>query len=155
DDARLQRAGVHHVVAALGVDGELVAGRLASGDLDGGRQPGDGHAGGRAAHPDHVRPVGAVDDDGVGRAVAGAAPRRGRQVEVDLRDPGAGQVVDGDGIDSAQGDEVDLLRAGDVHDDAGHVPCEAQPGAVGRQLDLLGDVGPVELQGVQPVLPLD
>ena len=32
-----------------------------------------------------VGPVGAVDDDGVGLAVAGAAAERAGQVEVDLR----------------------------------------------------------------------
>ena len=38
-------------------------------------------------------------------AAAGA-----RQVEVDLGDVGAGQVVDGDGVGAAQGVEVDASR---------------------------------------------
>ena len=62
--------------------------------------------------------VGAVDDDGVGRAVAGAAAGAG-QVEVDLGDVGAGQVVDGDGVGAAQGVEVDRLDAVEVHRDVG------------------------------------
>ena len=59
---------------------------------------------------DRVGVVGAVDDDGVGLAVAGPAAAAAREVEVDLGDAGAGQVVDGDGVGAAQGVEVDPAR---------------------------------------------
>src|SRR5262249_45375856 len=42
-----------------------------------------------------------------------------------------------------------------VHGDVGHVAGEAHPRAVGRDVDALGDVGAVELQGVLAVLALD
>ena len=100
-------------------------------------------------------PAGAVDDDGVGRPVALAAARRRRQVEVDLRDGGAGQVVDGDGVGAAQGVELDVLDAVEVHGDVGDVAGEPHAAAVGRDVDLLGDVGAVEQQRVGAGLALD
>ena len=72
-----------------------------------------------ARDADRVVAVGAVDDDGVGRAVAGAAARRRGEVEVDLRHVGAGQVVDGDRVGAAEGVEVDRLDAVEVHRDVG------------------------------------
>src|SRR5262249_4121765 len=132
-----------------------VLGRLGAPDVHLGHRAGDDHLAGVAVDHDHVVISGAFDGDGVGRAVAGGAARRGRQVQVDLGDVGAGQGVDGDAGGAAQGDEVDRLGAVDVHDDVGDVAGEEQPVAVGREVDLLGDVGAVELQGVEAGLALD
>ncbi len=66
------------------------------------------------------------------------------QVEVDLREVGAGQVVDGDGVGAAEGVEVDPLDAVEVHRDVADVAGEPDPAAVGRDVDLLVDVGAVE-----------
>ena len=54
-----------------------------------------------------VGAVGAVDDDGVGRAVAAAADRV--EVDVDRLDVGAGEVVDGDRVGAAERADVDVL----------------------------------------------
>ena len=78
-----------------------------------------------------------------------------RQVEVDLGDVGAGQVVDGDGVGAAQGVEVDLLDAVEVHGDVADVAEEPNPAAVGRDVDVLVDVGAVEQHRVDAGLALD
>ena len=46
----------------------------------------------------------------------------------DLRDVGAGQVVDGDGVGAAEGGDVDLLDAVDVHGDVADVAGQAAAG---------------------------
>ena len=97
----------------------------------------------------------AVDDHGVRRAVALAAARRRRQVEVDLLDVGAGEVVDRDGVGAAQGVELDVLDAVEVHGDVADVAEQPHPRAIGRDVDVLGDVGAVEHQRVGAGLALD
>ena len=52
-------------------------------------------------------------------AVAGSRSWSSGQVEVDLSDVGAGEVVDGDGVCAAEGVEVDPLDAVEVHRDVG------------------------------------
>src|SRR5262249_24835689 len=102
---------LHHVVAGPGVDDQKVIGRLAARDVYLGSQTNDGHTARVAGDGNDVVTVGAVDDDGVGLVVAGAAAGSGGQVEVDLGHVGTGQVVHGDGVGAAQGLEVDLLDA--------------------------------------------
>ena len=104
---------------------------------------------------DRVGAVGAVDDDGVGLAVAGAAAGSAGEVEVDLGDVGAGQVVDGDGVGAAEGVDVDLLEAVEVHRDVADVAGEPNPAAVGREVDVLVDVRAVEDHRVGAALALD
>ena len=58
--------------------------------------------GARADHVDDVGAVGAVDDHRVGLAVAGRPADRAGEVDVDLGDVGAGQVVDRDRVGAAQ-----------------------------------------------------
>ena len=70
-------------------------------------------------------------------------------------DVGAGQVVDRDVVGAAQGVELDLLDAVEIHGDVGDVAGEAHAPAVGRDVDLLVDVGAVEQQRVVAVLALD
>ena len=90
-----------------------------------------------------------VDGHGIRGAVIGA------EVEVDLVHVGAGQVVDGDGVGAAEGVEVDVLDAVEVHRDGGDVAGEPHPAAVGRDVDVLVDVGAVEQQRVGAGLALD
>src|SRR5262249_58210800 len=66
--------------------------------------------------------VGAVDDDRVGLAIAGA---RKTEVEVERVQAGRGLVVEGDGVGAAVGEEVDLLDAAQVHRDAADVAGES------------------------------
>ena len=134
---------------------ELVVGRLGAGDV---------HRGGQArrrrrrpavpATCDAVVAGGAVDDDGVGRAVAGAAAARPRG-RVDVGDVGAGQVVDGDRVGAAEGVEVDLLDAVEVHRDVPTSRVNRSAAAVGGEVDVLGDVGAVEEHRVDAVLAFD
>ena len=58
------------------------------------------------------------------------------EVEVDAGDAGAGQVVDGDGVGAAQGVDVDLLDAVDVHGRCCRRRGEPQPAAVGREMSM-------------------
>ena len=141
-----QPRSVHHVVAGQRVDDQAVVGRLGAGDVHPGSQTQDVRVAGVAGDRNGVVAGGAVDDDGVGLAVADAAAGRAREVEVHVGDAGAGQVVDGDGVGAAEGDDVDLLDAVDVHGHVAHVAEQPQPAAVGRQVDVLADVGAVELQ---------
>ena len=155
DHASGQSRGGDRVVAAGSVDDELVVGSFGALDRHESRQAGHGEAGPGAADLDCIISGGAVDDDGVGLAVAGAAPGRAGEVEVDAGDAGAGQVVDGEGVGAAQGDDVDLLDAVDVHGDVADVAGQPQPTAVGRQCHLLIDVGAVEQHRVVAALALD
>ena len=63
---------------------------------------------------DGVVAVGAVDGHGVRRAVTAGRPACA-EVDRHLRDAGAGQVVDRDVVGAAQGVELDLLDAVEVH----------------------------------------
>ena len=67
--------------------------------------------------------------------VAGGAADRPGQVDVDLDDVGAGQVVDGGRVGAAERVEVDRLDVVEVHDDVAEVAGEAHALAVGRGLE--------------------
>ena len=155
DRVRLESTRVDGVVAREGVDRELVARPIASRDVHRGGQARDRDAGRRARNLDLVGVVGAVDDHGVGLAVAGPRACSTGQVEVELGDAGAGQVVDGDGVGAAQGVEVDHLDAVEVHHDVADVAGEPDARAVGGDVELLAGVGAVEAQGVVAALALD
>ncbi len=99
--------------------------------------------------------VGAVDDDAVGRAVAGGPAEGAGEVDVHVGDVGSGEVVDGDDVGAAEGVEVDPLDAGGVHRDVAGVAEEREPVSVGGQVDVLGDVGAVEEHRVGAVLAFD
>ena len=86
DRAGRQARGVHHVVAGQGVDDQAVVGRLGAGDMHPGGQTQNVSAAGVAGDRDRVVAGGAVDDDGVGLAVADAAAGRAREVEVHAGD---------------------------------------------------------------------
>src|SRR5947208_2094819 len=75
--------------------------RLRSDDVDLRGQSRDGDAARTTGDVDVVHAGGAVDDDRVGLAVAGAGAAR--EVEVDLGQVGARQVVDGDGVGPTEG----------------------------------------------------
>ena len=79
-------------------------------------------------------------------------PARSRLTWVDV---GAGQVVDGDRVGAAEGVEVDLLDAVEVHGDVADVAEEPDPAAVGRDVDVLVGVGAVEEHRVGAALALD
>ena len=93
-------------------------------------------------------PTSGVDDDGVDGAVANTAAGRARQVELDVRHAGSRQVIDGGGICATTLSHVDLFDTFDIHDDIGHVAEEPQTGAVSGQIEVLADVGTVELHRV-------
>ena len=113
------------------------------------------HRGAAAGDGDGVVAGRAVDDHAVGRAVALAAARRRRQVDGDLLDVGAGEVVDRDGVGAAQGVDLDVLDAVQVHGDVADVAEQPHPAAIGRDVDVLADVGAVEHQRVGAGLALD
>src|SRR5262249_43240978 len=149
-----QPGGAHDVVPTPRLDDQLIQGPLRAGDVDLRVQTGHGVTGASAANLDLVGGVGAVDDDGIHRVVAGAASRRRSEVKVDLRDVGATEVADGDHVGAAQGVEVDSLDAVEVHRHAADIAGEAHVAAVGRDVDLLGDVGAVEEHPIVPRLAL-
>src|SRR5262249_15129047 len=122
-----QGGGADGVVAGLGGDDERIVGRLGVGDVHLGRQPDHGDRGPRAEHVNDVVAVGALDDDGVGGAVAGRPAERPGLVDVDLDDVGPGEVVDGGLVGAAQGVEVDHLDVVNVHDDVAEVAGEPYP----------------------------
>src|SRR5262245_53062680 len=88
-------------------------------------------------------------------AVALAGSRRRREVEGDPRDVGSGQVVDRDGVGTAQGIDLDMLDAVEVHDDGADVARKPRPLAVGRDVHVLADVGAIEHERIRAGLPLD
>ena len=68
---------------------------------------------------------------------------------------GAGEVVDGDLVGSAEGTEVDGLHVVRVHGDVADVAEEAQPLAVGGDVDALAGARAVEQHRVGAVLAFD
>ena len=86
DRAGRQARGVHYVVAGQGVDNQAVVCRLGAGDMHPGSQTQNVSVAGVAGDRNSILTGGAVDDDGVGLAVAGAAAGRAREVEVHVGD---------------------------------------------------------------------
>ena len=101
---------------------------------------------------DHVVSGGAVDDHVVGGAVPHAVDG---EIDIDFGHVGAAEVVDGRRVGSAERVQVDDLDVVDVHDDVADIAGEAQPVAVGGEVEQFGDVGAVEEQFVGAVLALD
>ena len=153
DQLRHRRLGRDPVVAAEAVDRQRVERGLGLGDRNRRGQPRDLGLARAGSDLDRVVAVAAVHDDPVGGGVAASA--LGAEVGVDPVDVGAGEVVDGDGVEAAEGLHVDRLDAGGVHRDRADVAGEAKPAAVCGQVELLADVGAVEEHGVGAVLALD
>ena len=108
-----------------------------------------------AEHVDDVVAVGAVDDDDVGRRVAGGAADRAGEVDVDLGHVGAGEVVDRERVGAAERVEVDRLDVVEVHDDVAEVAGEQHAPAVRRRREDLVAGAAVEQHRVGAVLALD
>src|SRR5262249_7798814 len=100
DDTGRQAGGIDRVVTAERVYNKIVIGPLGPLNIDCGMQTGHREIGSTSADLNRVRAAGAVNGDGVGRAIAGAAACGRRQVEVDLGHVRAGQVVDSDVVGS-------------------------------------------------------
>ena len=77
------------------------------------------------------------------------------KVDVDLVDVGPGQVVDRDGVRAALGVDVDGLDVVEIHRDVGDIAGQPGVPAVGRDVDVLVDVGAVEHEGVGARLAID
>src|SRR5207248_1145677 len=99
------------VVAGQGVDDQPVVGRLGADDVDLRRQAKDVDAACVTNDRHGVSPRAGIDNDGIGLAVADAAAEDARQIEVDLSNVGAGQVIDGDGVGAAPRRDVDYFDA--------------------------------------------
>ena len=97
-----QSRGVHGVIPAQGINDQSVVRELGALDLDRRGQARDRDTGHRADDRDPIGAVGAIDNNGIGDA---------REGEIELREVGAGQVVDGHGVGAAQGVEKQLLDA--------------------------------------------
>src|SRR5205807_275419 len=75
------------------------------------------------------------------------------EVEVYREHIGAGEVVDGDKISAAEGDDIDLLGAVDVHGHAADIAGEPHAAAIGGNIKFFRDIGAIELQGIETTLP--
>ena len=103
-----------------------------------------GGAGGGDRHG--IVAVRADRGDDVRRGVAATAERS--QVGVERAQVGAGHVVDDDRVGAAQRVERDALDVVEVERDVRDVADEQHARAVGRDVDVLADVGAVEGHGV-------
>src|SRR4029079_2765213 len=144
-DGVVPGVGVQHVAELVAVDRVgAVATRgpvhaVAAGQLVAAAAAAEGVVAGAAG--EHVGLVGAVE-----RVVAGAP------VGVDDERAQAGRG--GHGVGAAELEHVDPLHRPQVHGDVGHVALEEDPAAVGRDRELLVDVGAVEVQRVVAVAAL-
>ena len=82
-------------------------------------------------------------------------PPSAREIDVDFRHVGAGEIVDDDVVGAAERVELDALDVVRVHRHVGDVAEEQHAPAVGGDLDVLGDVGAVEQHRVEAGLALD
>ena len=138
------------------VDDQMVVGALRAGKGDGRRQAGDATELPVARDLNVVVAGGAVDDDAVGRAVADAAAGHAREVDRDLRDAGAGEVVDVISVGAAERVEVDVLDAVEVHRDVADVAGETYtPVAVGVMLIFSLTLAPLNTSVSMPALAID
>src|SRR5262249_53013257 len=87
--------------------------------------------------------------------VADAGLGRRRQVDGELRHAGTREIVDGDVVRATQGIELDLLDTVEVHGDGADIAHEAHAPMIGRDADLLRDVGAHEYERIGAVRPLD
>src|SRR3954451_2847723 len=157
DDRRDERADVggdlEAVAPAERVDVQHVERGLAAGDRGLRRQTGGHHLRARTVDVDPLGLVAAVERDCVRGAVAVSV--EAGEVDVGRLQAGAGEVADGDVVGAAEGAEVRLFDAVEVHGDGGDVAGEAHARAVGRDVDVLADVRAVELQRVVAGLAFD
>ena len=72
-----------------------------------------------------------------------------------LHNVGSAEIVDHDAVGAAQGLKPDELDVVEIHGDIGDVAGEAHARTVGRDVDVLCDIGAVEVEPVQAVLALD
>src|SRR5262249_49147313 len=128
-------------------DGQDV-GRRGAADRRVGRHTVRAHDGAGERDRDLVARVGGIHGHGVDRVVAGSAARHAGQIDLDFIDVGSGQIMDGDIVRAAERVEVDGLDVVEIHRDVGDVAEKSDPVAVGRDIDVFGDVGAVEQQRV-------
>src|SRR5262249_45103996 len=155
DGAGRQSGRRDDVVAGEPIDDELVRGGVEPGDVYRGGKAEDGDPAGVTDDLDHVVAGSPVNGDLVRCAVADARAGGGLEVDIDHRPVRSAQVVDVNGVGAAQRVDLDVLDAVEVHGDVGDIAGEPRPGAVGRDVDALVDVGAVEPERVGARLPLD
>ena len=151
-EVRGEARGVDGVGARQRVDRERVVRGLRVGDAHRRGEAGHGRGAVAPCDLDRVRAGGAVDDDVIGRAVAGAVRA---EVDVHRGDAGSGQIVGDDRVGAAERVDGDVLDAVRVHDDVADVAEEPEPRAVRGQVDVLVRVRAVEDHRVRAVLALD
>ena len=83
------------------------------------------------------------------------APLIPAEVDVDLVGIGPGEIVDRDGVGTAQSTDIDRFNVVEIHRHDADIAGHADAAAIGRDVDLLVDVGAVELEGVDASLALD
>src|SRR5262249_34915698 len=124
---------------------------------------GNRHRGMKTGHGDdtivvrdrnHIVAVGRVYRDRVDRPVAAAAAYHS-EIDVDVVDAGAGQVVDRHIVGAGKGPEVDGFDIVGIHRDVGHVAEERGMRTIRRDRDVLGDIGAIELQYVAAPLAVN
>ena len=147
-DAAVQAGGRDDVVAIEAVDDDPVA-RAGIGDVDVLAKPRHRDDAVVLGHRDDVVAAGSVDGHRIRGAVIGA------EVEVDLVHAGAGEVADGNVVGTTEGIEVDMLDAVQVHRDGSDIAREQHPAAIGRDVDVLVDIGAVEQQRVGALAAFD
>src|SRR6185295_12069875 len=107
--------------------------------------------------PDRVVASGAVGRHRVERTIAGRTAERACEIDQHAtgRQISPAEVVDHDVVGAAEGVEIDPLDAVKVHGDGGDVAGETHAPAVGRDVDVLVDVGAIEHERVESGLTLD
>ena len=142
------------VVPAEPSDGELVT-RVVM--LNGDHRPkaGNGDARCVAADRDRVVRIRAVHLDAVVLTVAGRPTRGAGEIEVQVRELRALQIVDGDDVGPAESVEIDPLEAREIHRHVSDVTGKPDMRPVRGNRDVLGDSRAVEAQGVGAGLAVD
>ena len=153
EDAGRQRGGGDAVIAGAGVDDQTVVGAFRVGDVHLRRQAEDRRRSSCPEHVDDVVAVGRIDDDRVGRRVAGGAADRSGEVDVDRGDVGAREIVDHHRVDVAERGDVDLFDVVQVHHDVAEVAREAHPAAIGRDVEDLAPLLPLKRSVSVPSCP--
>ena len=142
------------VVPTEPADSELVT-RVLMLNRDHRPQTGDGDTRGVAADRDRVVRIRAVHLDAVVLTVAGRPTRGAGEIEVQVRELRALQIVDGDDVGPAESGEIDPLEAREIHRHVSDVTGEPDVRPVRGDRDVLGDSRAVEAQRVGAGLAVD
>src|SRR6185295_4251782 len=118
-------------------------------------QAGDHEGGASADDVNDFAATRAVDDHVIGCTVARPGPAARREVDINLRNVGIAQVIDGDGVGAPESHELNVLDIVEIHADAGNIAGEQRVPALGGDVDGFVDIRTIEQERIGIIAAVD